>query len=141
MVPQHVHMSTGFLFVLAIFILGFIAIVCAFVVSMRREKTARIYARDGGGQYRAFDRGTEQSSARGGSYAAPMAAAAPVAVMHSDPMSGLATGLIVGSMLNGGHHTTVVHDGGYAPDYAAPSDGGFSWDSGGSDSGSFCGSD
>jgi hypothetical protein len=76
------------------------------------------------------------------------AVAAPV--YHSDPLTGLATGMLIGSALghSHSHDTTIIHDS--APAYVAPSyepspsyDSGFTYDSSPSysDSGSSSGFD
>jgi hypothetical protein len=164
---HHIHISTGFMFVAALFTVGFVGVVLAFVASIkkdRREADVALESAKLDAAYRAANpvRPTaeqiqqvhgERLAARqavngqpfmtapapvhthtiSGGYV-PSAAAAPVYVR--DPLTGLATGMMLGSMM--GHHdtTTIIHDAPAPSYYSEPapsysssssSDSGFSY--------------
>jgi hypothetical protein len=173
---HHIHISTGFMFVAALFTVGLVGIVLAFVASMKADRRAAdgaIEKAKADAAYRAAypPRYTadelqsmhgERLAARQAVNGAPFtqapsqyntyAAAAPV--YPSDPLTGLATGMMLGSMMGHSHdHTTIIHDSSpsyvdSSPSYSSSSsssDSGFSYssDSGSSsyDSGSSSGFD
>jgi hypothetical protein len=191
---HHIHISTGFMFLTAVFVIGLVGVVLAFVASVKKDRRAadvtierakldaayraahpvrptadeiqqvhgeRIEARQAvNGWPMPGDKFVEQRPStaevqhfmpRMGGYA-PMATAAPVYV--HDPLTGLATGMLIGSALGHSHdHTTIIHDSSpsyvdSSPSYSSSSsssDSGFSYssDSGSSsyDSGSSSGFD
>jgi hypothetical protein len=140
---HHVHISTGFLFVIMMFALGTLAVILAFVQSARRDRLRA--------ERRSMDLGDVitnvrptptpfSQSIREGRWA-PSTGYAPVSHGHSpvyaaapvyahDPMMGLATGMLLGEALSHHDHTTVVHDS--SPSY---SDSSSSYSSSSSDSG------
>ncbi|SHG90868.1 hypothetical protein [Bradyrhizobium erythrophlei] len=148
---HHVHISTFALFLIVLFVLGFMSILFAFIVSMRRAKVdaarfrAARFSDDYASRttYRQSERGPAVSSggytAAPGVYASPMVA--PV-MMQGASGSDLLTGVLLGEALAGGHRDTVIveNGGGYGGGYDAPAyDPGPSFDSGISfDSGPVC---
>jgi hypothetical protein len=173
---HHVHISTGFMFLTTVFIIGLVGVVLAFVASVKKDRRAADVAIERAkldAAHRAAHPVTTPAPtpaevnafmqrphyAEGlvrNQYQAPAysgyAAAAPV--YHSDPLTGLATGMLIGSALGHSHdHTTIIHDSSpsyvdSSPSYSSSSsssDSGFSYssDSGSSsyDSGSSSGFD
>jgi hypothetical protein len=131
------HISTPFAFVGAAFIVGLIAVVFAFVRSMRNDRLEADVALERAKADAAYrvanpvrltpddiqrvhgERVEARQAVNGwpmGSYthtfasAPSYAAAAPV--YHSDPLTGLATGMLIGSALghSHSHDTTIIHD-------------------------------
>jgi hypothetical protein len=136
------------LFLIAVFVVIFTAIVFAFIQSIKRDRREaeiemeRIkrpggYAFGSGGRVGGISAGVGQANA----YAAPVAPVyAPVMApgySGSDVALGLVAGAALGSVMS--HHDTVIvdHGGGYmAPAYVEPAyDSGISYDSGPSYSG------
>jgi len=168
---QHIHMSTGFLFVLALFVVGLVAVILAYRASVKRDRLlAERFEMDSDVSPRPYREHlayphAEPSAADVAAFerhyaprTAPPAPAyqtfAPVAPVYThDPMSGLATGMILGSALSHHDHTTTIinndtpshHsvDSSSSSSYSPSSDSGFSYDSGSSsyDSGSSGGFD
>jgi hypothetical protein len=164
---HHVHISTSFMFVLVLFSLGIAGIIAAFWYSMRRDRLMAEQADADRKFYASLPATQRYPETRLRNYEPtpdevaafmPRTRVAPVApvvqpavvaapVYHgSDPMLGLAAGMMIGSAM-GHHDTVVVHDTpAYVdtPSYSSPSyDSGFSYDSGSSsfDSGSSGGFD
>jgi ABC-type uncharacterized transport system fused permease/ATPase subunit len=146
---HHVHISTGFMFVAALFIVGFVGVVLAFVASMKADRRAadvaierakadaayrlanpvrptaddiqrvhgeRLEARAAvnGWPMRSASDMRPASIHNGYPMAntySPVAAAAPV--YAHDPLTGLATGMMLGSMMGHSHHdtTTIIERG------------------------------
>jgi hypothetical protein len=178
---HHVHISTGFMFVSALFTVGLVGIVLAFVASMKADRRAADVAIErakADAAYRAAHPVANPAPTRAevdafmqrtpyaeglvrNQYQAPAPAYsgyAPAAPVYAhDPLTGLATGMMLGSMMGHSHdHTTVIHDGtgsghsSYADTVtssysSSPSDSGFSYSSDSSsssyDSGSSSGLD
>jgi hypothetical protein len=149
---HHLHISGFALFLIAVFVVIFTAIVFAFIQSIKRdrreaeiemERIKRGYAFGSGGRVggiSAGNTGTVPEYMRGN----PNVAAAPVyapvmapGYSGSDVALGLVAGAALGSVMS--HHDTVIvdHGGGYmAPAYVEPAyDSGISYDSGPSYSG------
>jgi hypothetical protein len=121
---HHLHISTPALVFGAMFVIGLVAIVFAFVRSMRQDRldaeermlTLRRYdamyaearpARPSEAEVQHFMSHRPSAAMPNPGpvgYAAPMYA--------HDPMNGLVTGMLLGEALSHGHsdHTTVVHD-------------------------------
>jgi hypothetical protein len=149
MPTHHLHISSFALFLIALFVLGFMSILFAFIVSMRKAKvnTASrgwIDERMSGSSFRPSAPGPAPSSGGyaghpGGFAASPMVA--PV-MMQGGSGTDLLAGVLLGEALSGGHRDTVIveNGGGYGGGYDAPAyDPGPSFDSGISyDSGSVC---
>jgi hypothetical protein len=153
---HHLHISGFALFCIALFLCVITAIILGFVQSIKADRRAAEVeierAKRGGVSpgYREAPEwarpspigpgSTAQANAYTGSHAGPVYAAAPV-YAGSDPMLGLATGMILGSAMGHHHDTVIVNGGGYAPAYVEPAyvspsyDSGISYDSGPSDSG------
>jgi uncharacterized membrane protein YgcG len=137
---HHVHISTEFLFVLALLCIGLAWVVGWAVVTTRRDRRAAERAWTAP-EYDTTRRSTPPVQAHtppvgytAGSYAQP----APT-VVHSSGSNDLLTGVMVGSLLSGGHShhdtTTIIHDS--SPTYvdSSPSyDSGFSYSDSGSSS-------
>jgi uncharacterized membrane protein YgcG len=176
---HHVHISTGFMFVAALFTVGLVGVVLAFVASMRADRRAADVAIEkakADAAYRAAHPVANPAPTRAevdafmqrtpyaeglvrNQYQAPAPAYsgyAPMAPVYAhDPLTGLATGMMLGSMMGHSHHdtTTIIHDAPAPAYYSEPapsyspsssSDSGFSYssdsssssyDSGGSSSG------
>lgn len=146
---HHLHISGFALFCIALFLCVITAIVLSFIQSIKADRRAaeveieraKRYSSPG---YRDAPEWARPSSigstaqanaAYTGSHGAPVYAAAPV-YGGSDPMLGLAAGMMIGSAMGHHHDTVIVDGGGYAPAYVSPSyDSGISYDSGPSDSG------
>jgi hypothetical protein len=153
---HHLHISSFALLLIAMFVLGLLAIVFNFILNMRREKrrerepyNSALFREAPRRQESAGATGSSgyapRSSSAGPAYSAsPSAAAAPV-YMHGSSSSDLLTGVLLGEAIAGGgrHDTTVIHDGGgYAPapsydpgpscDSSPSYDSGISYDSGSS---------
>lgn len=143
---HHIHMSTGFAFIVTLFVLGLLAVIFAFIVSIRRDNARAREHREWlnrtsdtsqSSAFRSTSHGTAEpgyatNAPRAG--APGYAAAAPVTVMHNGGGSDLLTGMLVGSMMNNhGGGNTYINE---APTtYEAPESSGFTYDSGSSGGG------
>lgn len=156
---HHLHISGFALFCIALFLCVITAIILGFVQSIKADRRAAEVeierAKRGGISpgYREAPEwarpspigpGNSQANSYAGSHGGPVYAAAPVVAPvygGSDPMLGLATGMMIGSAMGHHHDTVIVDRGGYAPAYVEPAyvapsyDSGISYDSGPSDSG------
>jgi hypothetical protein len=150
---HHLHISGFALFCIALFLCVITAIILGFVQSIKADRRAaeveieRAKRGQGailGGTVPEYMRGNPNAAYATSPNGGPVYAAAPVVApvyAGSDPMLGLATGMILGSAMS--HHDTVIVDrGGYGsagyvePAYVAPSyDSGITYDSGPSDGG------
>jgi uncharacterized membrane protein YgcG len=154
---HHVHMSTEFMFLLAFFVIGLLAVVFAFVISLKRSKpeylaavnaaNRTVYAPVGSGGISgrtayAGSTPSAPSAPVGSTQATAAGMAAPVYVHGGSSGTDMMTGVLLGSVLSGGghhHDTTVIHDTYSSPAPAAPSyisssssssdSGGFTWSS------------
>jgi hypothetical protein len=146
MPTHHLHISTGFMFMTALFVVAFVAVVFAFVRSMKRDRleaerivaeikaeaevrkanpvrpTAEQIQQVHGERYetRQAVNGTPMGSVGVGQAPAysgmGLAVAAPV--YHADPFTGLATGMLIGSALGHSHsHDTTTIIHDSAPSY------------------------
>jgi uncharacterized membrane protein YgcG len=179
MPTHHLHISTSFMFITALFVVGFVAVVFAFIRSMKNDRLAAeaaIERAKADAAYRLAHPASNPAPTKAevdafmqrtpyaeglvrNQYQAPAPAYsgyAPVAPVYAhDPLTGLATGMMLGSMMGHSHHdtTTIIHDAPAPAYYSEPapsyspsssSDSGFSYssdsssssyDSGGSSSG------
>ena len=147
---HHIHISTGFMFVLSFLLLGLVAIVLAFIATIKRDRRERKHREDlADTMVRLtptstpfYERASVQSAPSSSAYThnytpvPPLYAAAPVYTSSHDPMIGFATGMLLGEALSSHEHTTVIND--YSPPcdpsydpprYTAPDSSGFSYDS------------
>jgi hypothetical protein len=168
MPTHHLHISTGFMFMTALFVVAFVAVIFAFVRSMRNDRLAAEVAV---AEAKAQEKLAEVRRQEYAGYAAKPTSAevdafmprsapnmrpasihngypvaqqvhsqgyvpntyAPVAPVYAhDPLTGLETGMLIGSALSHSHDhtTTIIHDS--APSYV---DSGPSYSSSSSDSG------
>jgi hypothetical protein len=158
---HHVHMSTPFFFVTVFGFIGLVAIIFAFVRSMRNDRLeaeAAIERAKLDAAYRAAnpvrptayeiqqvhgERLTARQSVNGTPFAAAPAHGqgyvpntyAPVAPVYAhDPLTGLATGMLIGSALSHHNdHTTIIERDHYVD--STPSHSSSSYSSSSSDSG------
>jgi hypothetical protein len=163
---HHIHMSTGFFFVLTFGFIGLLAVIFAFVRSMKNDRLlaeAAIERAKADAALRAANpvrptadqiqqihgerlearqavNGTPMGiSGQGPAYTGTVyngyAPAVATPVYHSDPFTGLATGMLIGSALGHSHDTTtIIHDSSpsyvdSSPSYSSSSssDSGFSY--------------
>lgn len=132
---HHVHISTEFLFVLAILTIGLAWVIGWAVTTTRRDRreAERVWLAP---TYDTARRSTPPAGFASGGYVQP----APTVVHNSGGgSSDLLTGVLIGNMLGSHHDTTVVHD--VAPSYvdnysSSSSDSGFSYSDSGSSSSS-----
>jgi uncharacterized membrane protein YgcG len=164
MPTHHLHISTGFMFMTALFVVAFVAVIFAFVRSMRKDRldAERAVAAFNAEReaLKAFRPTADQIqqvhgerlAARQAVNGAPFSHGtgyvpstyAPAAPVYAhDPLTGLATGMLLGSALSHHDHTTIIHDS--APSYvdsspsyssSSSSDSGFSYSSDSSSSSS-----
>ena len=120
---HHVHISTSFMLVFVMLIVGVVWAIAWAVTRRDRYAAERVY------------RPVEYDTARRSTPPAGYVASAPVAapVYHSSGSSDLLTGVLIGEALSSHHTTTVIHD--TSPVYVDSSpayvDSGFTYDSGG----------
>lgn len=167
MPTHHLHISTEFMFFAAVFIVGLVSVIFAFVRSIKNDRLladaalerakalqaerersistrtvtpsaediAAFKALDAPGQM--YDARTTRVYPPPQHYVAPAPYATAAPVYAHDPITGLATGMILGSALSHhDHSTTIIHDSSpsyvdSSPSYSSSSssDSGFSYSS------------
>jgi hypothetical protein len=149
---HHIHMSTGFMFVIAFFVVGLLAVIFAFIVSLKRSKpeyrsaggpSGYVGVASVGGGPRVGPATSHPSNFAPQQAASYVQAAAPV-YMHGGSSSDLFTGVLLGEAMAGGfgghnHDTTVIHETSSPSHSAASSDS--SWSSSSSSDSGFSYSD